>query len=131
MPEYLLVLRDGPNRPQSDDEYQQALDRYLAWNQQMRQEQRFVHCSRLSQTKGKRMSRQDTIDGAFVEAKEVIAGFYLICADSMEEASTVAGQCPILLEGGTVDVFEVHEDDRLCQFMRDGYQNGTTKKEIT
>ncbi|MGB7848610.1 MAG: YciI family protein [Candidatus Acidiferrum sp.] len=51
-------------------------------------------------------------DGPFTEAKEVIAGFWIIQAKSKEEAIEWANRCP-LPEGGLIEVRQVFEN---CDF---------------
>jgi len=48
--------------------------------------------------------RKPVTDGPFVESKEAIAGFFLIRADSLEEAVEVGRGCPGLEFGQTVEV---------------------------
>jgi len=48
--------------------------------------------------------RNPVTDGPFVESKEAIAGFFLIRADSLEQAVEVARGCPGLEFGQTVEV---------------------------
>ena len=43
-------------------------------------------------------------DGPFAEAKDVIGGFSVVEASSLEEAATLASGCPILEVGGSVEV---------------------------
>jgi hypothetical protein len=43
-------------------------------------------------------------DGPFIEAKEVVGGFSVIQADTIEAAAEHAKGCPILLRGGSVEV---------------------------
>ena len=43
-------------------------------------------------------------DGPFAETKEVLGGFYLIDADSSEEAEQIAARIPSARMGGTVEV---------------------------
>jgi hypothetical protein len=43
-------------------------------------------------------------DGPFAEAKDVIGGFSVVEADSLEEAAEFASRCPILEVGGSVEV---------------------------
>jgi hypothetical protein len=43
-------------------------------------------------------------DGPFAETKEVLGGFYLIDADSSEEAEEIAARIPSARMGGTVEV---------------------------
>lgn len=46
-------------------------------------------------------------DGPFIESKELVGGFYIIKADSLEEATELAKGCPVLRLGGAVEVREV------------------------
>jgi hypothetical protein len=46
------------------------------------------------------------LDGPFVEAKEVIAGYLVIEADSLDEAVKIAAECPNV-EFGSVEVRQV------------------------
>ena len=49
-----------------------------------------------------------TTDGPFVDAKEVIAGFYVIEAPDLTAALAIARANPVLREGGGVEVRPVH-----------------------
>lgn len=51
-------------------------------------------------------------DGPFAEAKEVIAGFWMIRVDSKEDAIEWAKQCP-LPEGGLMEIRQIFEK---CDF---------------
>jgi hypothetical protein len=46
-------------------------------------------------------------DGPFAESKEVVGGFFIIKASSIEEATEIAKDCPDLPMNGTVEVREV------------------------
>jgi hypothetical protein len=43
-------------------------------------------------------------DGPFAETKEVLGGFYIVEADSSEEAEQIAARIPSARMGGTVEV---------------------------
>jgi hypothetical protein len=43
-------------------------------------------------------------DGPFAESKEVIGGFSIVQAETLDEAAELAKGCPALLYGGTVEV---------------------------
>ena len=64
-------------------------------------------------SKGKRVKMSGgkpvVTDGPFAETKEVIAGFWIIQADSIEEAVEWAKRCP-LPEHGTIEIRQVWED---------------------
>ena len=47
-------------------------------------------------------------DGPFLDAKEIVAGFYVIEAPDLDAALTIAGTNPAIREGGGVEVRPVH-----------------------
>lgn len=46
-------------------------------------------------------------DGPFIEAKELVGGFSIVQADSYDQAVVHAKTCPIIANGGTVEVREL------------------------
>jgi hypothetical protein len=49
------------------------------------------------------------IDGSFVEIKELIGGYMIVSANSLDEASEIARGCPGLVGPGSgVEVIEIH-----------------------
>jgi hypothetical protein len=58
---------------------------------------------------GKVATSEDATDGPFVEAKEIVGGFMIISAASLEEAVQVARECPgVVMPGSSVEVREIH-----------------------
>jgi hypothetical protein len=49
-------------------------------------------------------ARKVVTDGPFVEAKEIVGGFSIVQADTINAAAELAKGCPGLLTGGSVDV---------------------------
>ncbi len=47
-------------------------------------------------------------DGPFVDAKEVVAGFYVIEAPDLDTALAIAGSNPVVKAGGGVEVRPIH-----------------------
>jgi hypothetical protein len=47
-------------------------------------------------------------DGPFIDAKEIVAGFYVIEAPDLDAALKIAGTNPALRDGGGVEVRPVH-----------------------
>lgn len=47
-------------------------------------------------------------DGPFIEAKEIVAGFYVLEAADLDEAIRIAGTNPVVRSGGGVEVRPVH-----------------------
>jgi hypothetical protein len=56
-------------------------------------------------------------DGPFIEAKEVVLGFYVIEAHDLDGALAIAGRNPIIRQGGGVEVRPV-EDGEVRPFLR-------------
>jgi hypothetical protein len=48
-------------------------------------------------------------DGPFAETREQLGGYYLIEADSLDEALAIAADCPGARDGGSVEVRPVME----------------------
>ncbi len=46
-------------------------------------------------------------DGPYIESKELVSGYYLIKADSLEEATELAKGCPVLRLGGSAEVRKI------------------------
>lgn len=54
-------------------------------------------------------ARKVVTDGPFVEAKEVIGGFSIVEAATIDAAAEIAKGCPCLLTGGKVEVRPMEE----------------------
>lgn len=48
-------------------------------------------------------------DGPFAEIREILGGFMIIKADSLEEATTLAHGCPVLNVNGSVEIRPIME----------------------
>jgi len=107
-PNYLLIFREStPERyaAMSAEERRAALERWNAWcdalaaRGALRGGNPLEPVGRLVSAGGGR-----GLDGPFAEAKEVIGGYFLLAAASLDEATALAEQCPNLPYGMTVEV---------------------------
>jgi hypothetical protein len=58
---------------------------------------------------GRLVTAEPPPDGPFVEIKELVGGYMIVSAASLEEASQVARECPGLVRPGSgVEVIEIH-----------------------
>ena len=106
---YLLLVRDTTPEvyeKMSADERRQALDRWNAWvdgmtaRGKLRDGQPLKDAARLvAGSRGERVT-----DGPFAEAKELVGGYFLLADTTLEEATAIARQCPLLPHGMTVEV---------------------------
>ncbi|TLV02828.1 YciI family protein [Dyadobacter luticola] len=97
-----LITKDAQPSPEQLQVYMQQ---YQDWVGGIAAQNKFAGGKGLS-TEGKVITFNDVVtDGPFVELKESIAGFIIIKAESLEEATEMARACPILKgEGNSVEV---------------------------
>ena len=86
------------------NEFDESMRNCLAHADDLRQEGQLLDSQMLQPTKTARSvrvrgGRMTAIDGPYAEAKEVLAGFNLIEADSMEEAVDMAASFPWVRTG--------------------------------
>ncbi|MGH7819785.1 MAG: YciI family protein [Candidatus Binatia bacterium] len=113
MAKYLLLLH-GSATPEKDLEparFRAIVARHIEWTAKLRAAGMYVASEKLSgdgfvlRGAGPRAVVKD---GPYAESKEVVAGFYLIEAESDERALDVARECPHL-EVGAVEVRKTFE----------------------
>ena len=58
---------------------------------------------------GKVVGKAQTHDGPFIEVKDLVGGYMIIEAKSLDEAAVVAGECPGLVGPGSgCEIIEIH-----------------------
>jgi hypothetical protein len=93
--EYLVLSRGQWDRNATREDIQAAIDRFYAWHDRLVGEGRMRAGQRLAR-EGKVVSRQAILDGPFAEAKEVVGGYWMILAGSLDEAAALAAENPCL-----------------------------------
>ncbi len=90
MREYLLILKGDAMNEMSPNELQVMFQEYQAWVKELGD--KYVGGQRLEEN-GALLTAKDAAvvtDGPFLESKEIIAGYFLIQAENLEEAIKVA-----------------------------------------
>ena len=109
MPNYLCVQRSLPvdeADQASPSDMQEMYSRFAAWQEKF-QDQLVDLGGRLGE--GKLVSSDGPPDGPFVEVKELVGGYMIVSAPTLDEAAIVAGECPGLVRPGSgVEVIEIH-----------------------
>jgi hypothetical protein len=105
--EYLLLFRGNDwDRSLSPAELQKTMAGFAAWferlsaNGTVKAGQPLMEDARIVSGKNGRV----VADGPFAESKEAIGGYFLVNADSFEEAVAIAQGCPMLEHGSVVEV---------------------------
>ena len=94
MPQYMLSVHTGagePRQPMTDEEQQAGFARIAGIEADMEAAEAFVFSARLSEPRAAKVVRRGPgrpkhTDGPFAETKELLGGFYLIEAPTMEVA---------------------------------------------
>lgn len=110
MPRYLSLQRTlsdgaGQTKP-SPSEMQEAYARFESWQKKFKDHLPDLG-GRLGE--GTLVTAGAEADGPFVEVKELIGGYMIVEAESLEEAVAIASECPGLVRPGSgVEVIQVH-----------------------
>ncbi len=83
------------------------LERYMTWVRSIADAGRLVQTYKLYDQTGTRLTVRggEVVDGPFIETKESIGGIFVVDAASLDEATRMARDCPVLdLQNGFVEV---------------------------
>lgn len=102
--DYLLLSRGQWDTASSKADIEAAIDQFYAWYEANVAKGIFKPGSRL--TTDAAMVTRDGIstDGPFAEGKEVIGGYWIIVADSLATAASIAAENPVLAHGLTLEI---------------------------
>jgi hypothetical protein len=105
--QYLYIFRAHQDTPQqSPEQMEQIMGEWMAWIRGIREQGRY-HAGDPLDDSGKvlRGPKGSTItDGPFVEAKELVAGYFIVSAPDLDAAVEMARGCPIYKRNGSVEV---------------------------
>jgi hypothetical protein len=111
MKDFLFVYRaDYHAMPQGTPEEMQAItQKWMDWMGGLAAQNKITNMGNPLGSAGKVVRPNNIItDGPFIEIKELIGGYSIIKAASIEEAAEIAKGCPILLVGGNVEVRNIN-----------------------
>src|SRR6266481_4753996 len=105
MADFLYVFRGGGYQQLSPEQMQKHMQAWGTWIGELSNRGQFKGGDPLEpagkQVKGK---KKIVVDGPFAEAKDLIGGYLLVTADSLDAAVELARGCPSLDLDGTVEV---------------------------
>ncbi len=109
--QFMLVLYEDPSLIATDSQRQAAVEKTGEYAMGLLADGILTGGAPLRPvSEARKLSARDgktrVLDGPFAEAKEVIAGYFLIEADSTEHASKIAAGCPNV-DFGSVEVREI------------------------
>ena len=107
MAKFLFVYRNNSESygTMSPEEMQQILQKWQTWiTEGLRQGWMLDAGDGLKKEGRVVKARKVVSDGPFIEVKEIVGGFSVVEADTLDAAAELAKGCPIFLRGGTVEV---------------------------
>lgn len=110
MKEFMYLFRgsDEVRGQQSPEEMQEHMQKWGAWMQGLTEKGVLVAGLPLQQA-GKVVEQAGAVisDGPFAEGKEVVGGYLIVKADTLDEAVEISKGCPIYEHNGTTEVREI------------------------
>ena len=105
----MMIFRNdyNPSFKPSPEQMQASIKQWQDWIGGIAAQGKFISTNRLG-FEGKTLKPNNVIaDGPYAEVKEIVGGYILIKANSIDEAMKLAEGCPILNIGGHVEVRNV------------------------
>jgi hypothetical protein len=109
MAKFLFVYRDQPDPSQGPPSPEQVQAIMAEWGTWFRKVGAAVVDGGDGLQPTGRMLRPGgkVSDGPFIEAKDVVGGYSILQADNYDQAVEFAKSCPILANGGTIEIREL------------------------
>jgi hypothetical protein len=107
MAKFLFVYRGGRDNYEkmTPEEMQQQMQKWQTWIAEGMQKGWLLDPGDALMKEGRVVNAKKVVtDGPFVESKEIVGGFSIAEADTIEAGAELAKGCPVLLVGGTVEV---------------------------
>ncbi len=110
MSNFMYLFRGGDARraQQSPEEMQAHMEKWGAWMGQLKEEGKLIDGLPLNGD-GKVVSQKGEVvtSGPFAEGSEIVGGYLIVTAESLDDAVDISKGCPIFEHEGTVEVREI------------------------
>ena len=110
MPKFMFVYRESENSApeMSPEQMQQVMQTWMDWSGSAVERGWMIDGGDALKPEGKVVHPDATVtDGPFAESKELVGGFSMVQADTLEAAVRLTKDCPMFAAGGTVEVREL------------------------
>jgi hypothetical protein len=107
MANFLFVYRinNASYDNMSPEEMQQNMQRWQTWMSEGIQKGWLLDAGDGLKKEGRVLNAKKVVsDGPFTEAKEVVGGFSIVQAETLDDAAEFAKGCPVLVRSGTVEI---------------------------
>lgn len=121
--EYLILSRGQWDADKSNEEIQAAIDAFYAWYETLVAEGQVQRGHRLAR-EGKVVAKHRIADGPFAEAKELIGGYWIVLARSLDAAADLMSHSPTIACGLSFEVRPI-ETRRASAYVASNETPGT------
>lgn len=107
MKKYLLLLHEDAEQMSrlSPKEMEELVSAHLQWATKLGESGIMLSGEGLQESGTQIVGKECIIkDGPYMESKEMIGGYYLLQAESLEAVIAIAKECPCHLWGGTTEI---------------------------
>jgi len=101
--DYLVLSRGQWDADASKEDIQAAIDQFYTWYEQLVAQGTIKRGQRLAPAR-KTVSRRGVVDGPFAETKEIIGGYWIIVAASLQQAAEIAARNPCAAFGLSYEI---------------------------
>lgn len=105
MEKFMLIFHGGMPQDSSPEEMQANMNKWMAWVDKLAKSEKYAGGEALlpggKLVKG---SAAGVTDGPFTEGKEVVGGYFIVNADTYDEAIALCADYPDFGFGGSVQV---------------------------
>src|SRR5471030_1969420 len=109
MSDYLFLYR-GCDYSGSAEDMQQVMQRWMTWIQELKANGFLKSAGEPLEPAGKIVRDRTVVtDGPYAETKDIVGGFSIVTASSLEQAAELAEGCPVFAVGGIVEVRPIME----------------------
>jgi hypothetical protein len=107
MKEFLMIFRNEtlPGANRSAEELQAIMKQWENWMGSIAAQDKLVSSGSRLGAEGKTLKPNNVIvNGPYAEVKEIVGGYIIVKAESLDEAESMGKGCPILNVGGSVEI---------------------------
>lgn len=109
MKEFMMIFRVAPvaGFQPTPEQRQETVNQWQSWIGGLVNQGKFVSTNKLGFT-GKTLDANGAVtEGPYAEVKEIVGGYLVAKANTIDEAIELANGCPILNIGGNVEVRDI------------------------
>lgn len=107
----MLIFHGGLSPESSPEQMEASMGKWMAWIDKLNKDGKYAGGEPLLPGGKLIKSKKTVTDGPYTEGKEVVAGYFIVNADDIDEAVNLCDDYPDFEHGGTVQVRQVMKMD--------------------